>query len=36
MTPKEEPKRVSVEEARRMIADGRAPVFIDTRNPKHW
>jgi rhodanese-related sulfurtransferase len=30
------PKRVSPEEAWALIEDGRAPVFLDTRNPKHW
>ena len=32
----EEPKRIGPEEAWRMVAEGRVPVFIDTRNPKHW
>ena len=32
----EEPKRIGPEEAWRMVAEGRAPVFLDTRNPKHW
>ncbi len=31
----EGPKRISVEEARRMVLEGRAPVFIDTRNARH-
>ena len=35
MTQPEAPKRISVQEAWRMIAEGRAPVFLDTRNPKH-
>jgi rhodanese-related sulfurtransferase len=36
MTQLEAPKRIDVQEAWRMIAEARAPVFIDTRNPKHW
>lgn len=32
----EEPKRISPAEAWSLVAEGRAPVFIDTRNAKHW
>jgi rhodanese-related sulfurtransferase len=32
----EEPKRISPEEALALIEEGRAPVFLDTRNLKHW
>ena len=34
--PSVEPKRVSPEEAWALVESGRAPVFLDTRNPKHW
>ena len=36
MSPLEEPKRISPAEAWALIEEGRGPVFIDTRNPKHW
>jgi len=36
MTLLEEPKRIGPEEAWRMFTEDRAPVFIDTRNQKHW
>jgi rhodanese-related sulfurtransferase len=32
----EEPKRISPEEAWALIEEGREPVFLDTRNLKHW
>lgn len=32
----EEPKRISPREAWEMLESGRAPVFLDTRNAKHW
>lgn len=28
--------RVSAEEAWRLVEDGRAPVFLDTRNARHY
>ena len=31
-----EPKRISPLEAWALVEGGRAPVFIDTRNPMHW
>jgi rhodanese-related sulfurtransferase len=31
-----EPKLVSPEEAWALVESGRDPVFLDTRNPKHW
>jgi rhodanese-related sulfurtransferase len=31
-----EPKLVSPSEAWALVESGRAPVFLDTRNPKHW
>jgi rhodanese-related sulfurtransferase len=34
--PLEEPKRISPEEAWALVESGREPVFIDTRNLKHW
>lgn len=34
--PLEEPKRISPEEAWALVEAGREPVFIDTRNLKHW
>ena len=30
------PKLVSPEEAWALVESGRSPVFLDTRNPKHW
>jgi rhodanese-related sulfurtransferase len=36
MTLAVEPKRINPKEAWRMIEDGREPVFIDTRNARHW
>jgi hypothetical protein len=30
------PELISVEEARRLIEEGHDPIFIDTRNSKHW
>jgi rhodanese-related sulfurtransferase len=30
-----EPKLISPEEAWALVESGRAPVFLDTRNPKH-
>ncbi|MCA1633444.1 MAG: hypothetical protein LC802_06925 [Acidobacteria bacterium] len=32
----EEPKRINPKEAWRLIKEGREPVFIDTRNARHW
>ncbi|HEX8473871.1 MAG TPA: hypothetical protein VF666_07545 [Pyrinomonadaceae bacterium] len=32
----EEPKRINPLEAWKMVEDGREPVFLDTRNAKHW
>ena len=34
--PLEEPKRITPAEAWGMVEGGRAPVFLDTRNPRHW
>jgi rhodanese-related sulfurtransferase len=31
-----EPKLISPEEAWALVESGRGPVFLDTRNPKHW
>jgi rhodanese-related sulfurtransferase len=31
-----EPKRIGPAEAWALIEEGRDPVFLDTRNPKHW
>jgi rhodanese-related sulfurtransferase len=36
MTLAEEPKRINPKDAWRMIEEGREPVFIDTRNARHW
>ena len=36
MTWPEGPKRISPEEAWELIEAGRRPVFIDTRNARHW
>ncbi len=36
MQPLEEPKRISPDEAWALVEAGREPVFIDTRNLKHW
>ncbi|HEX8422762.1 MAG TPA: rhodanese-like domain-containing protein, partial [Pyrinomonadaceae bacterium] len=33
---REPPVRVSPEEAWRLVAEGRAPVFLDTRNARHY
>ena len=30
------PRRIGPAEAWRLVKDGRAPVFLDTRNAKHW
>lgn len=30
------PKPISPEEAWALVEGGRGPVFLDTRNPKHW
>jgi len=32
----EGPKRVKPGDAWRLVAEGRDPVFLDTRNPKHY
>jgi rhodanese-related sulfurtransferase len=31
-----EPRRVSPAQAWRLVEEGRDPVFLDTRNAKHW
>ena len=31
-----EPVRVSAEEAWKLVETGRAPVFLDTRNARHY
>ena len=31
-----EPRRIGPADAWRMIEEGREPVFLDTRNAKHW
>ena len=36
MPPSEGPKLISPDEARALVEGGREPVFLDTRNPKHW
>ena len=36
MAPSVEPKPISPEGAWTLVEEGRAPVFLDTRNPKHW
>lgn len=36
MTESGEPKRISPGEAWALVEEGRRPVFLDTRNPKHW
>jgi len=36
MTPLVGPKRVTPEEAWGLVEAGLRPVFIDTRNPRHW
>jgi rhodanese-related sulfurtransferase len=36
VAPSSEPKQINPEEAWELIEKGRAPVFLDTRNPKHW
>lgn len=33
---REPPVRVGPEEAWRLVAEGRAPVFLDTRNARHY
>jgi hypothetical protein len=33
---REPPARVSPEEAWRLVEEGRAPVFLDTRNARHY
>jgi rhodanese-related sulfurtransferase len=32
----EGPKPITPEDAWRLMEEGRAPVFIDTRNARHW
>jgi rhodanese-related sulfurtransferase len=32
----EGPKRIKPGEAWRMVEEGRNPIFLDTRNPKHF
>jgi rhodanese-related sulfurtransferase len=36
MGEQREPRRVSPAEAWRLVEEGRDPVFLDTRNAKHW
>lgn len=36
MPPSVEPKLISPEGAWALVEEGRGPVFLDTRNPKHW
>ena len=36
MGEQSEPLRVSPEEAWRLVEEGRAPVFLDTRNARHY
>jgi rhodanese-related sulfurtransferase len=36
MSEQIEPRRVSPAEVWRIVEEGRAPVFLDTRNAKHW
>ena len=36
MRPLEEPKKITPAEAWALLEGGRAPVFLDTRNPRHW
>ena len=31
-----EPVRIGPAEAWRLVSEGRRPVFLDTRNAKHW
>jgi len=31
-----EPKRIGPPEAWRLVSEGRRPVFLDTRNARHW
>lgn len=33
---REEPKRIDAREAWQLVEEGREPLFLDTRNPKHW
>lgn len=32
----DKPQLISVEDAWRLVQEGANPVFIDTRNAKHW
>ncbi len=32
----QEPVKISVEDAWKLVKGGANPVFIDTRNAKHW
>jgi rhodanese-related sulfurtransferase len=34
--PLAEPKKITPAEAWALVEEGRAPVFLDTRNPRHW
>lgn len=36
MSERMEPLRVGPAEAWRLVEEGRNPVFLDTRNAKHW
>lgn len=32
----QEPRRIDAVEAWRLVETGLRPVFLDTRNPRHW
>jgi rhodanese-related sulfurtransferase len=32
----QEPQLISAEDAWRLVQEGARPVFVDTRNEKHW
>jgi rhodanese-related sulfurtransferase len=36
LPPLAEPKKITPREAWALIESGREPVFLDTRNPRHW
>ena len=36
MTSLEEPRRIGPAEAWRLVEERREPVFLDTRNARHW
>lgn len=33
---RQEPQRIGPAEAWRLVAEGRRPIFLDTRNARHW